>query len=62
MATQRPGKDSTEPSADLRTMAQLAFQMFVALAKEGFTEDQALRLVSAVMVKGVFQGGEGDDG
>lgn len=38
-----------EPSADLRTAASQLHQMFVALVQEGFTEQQALQVVAAIL-------------
>lgn len=38
-----------EPSADLRQMASILFQTFVALEAEGFTESQALALVGSLI-------------
>lgn len=43
----------TEPNADIRTMAKVAWQMFVALTDEGFEPDQALGLVRDILVAGV---------
>ena len=39
----------TEPSADLRQLASLWWQLFVALQNEGFTEAQALTIVGQVI-------------
>lgn len=41
--TMKPGY---EPSADSRMLARNLFDMFMALTMEGFTEDQALQLIS----------------
>jgi hypothetical protein len=38
-----------EPSADLRTFARMSYEMFVALAAEGFTEQQALTIIGQVI-------------
>jgi hypothetical protein len=42
-----------EPNADMRAMATNAFQMFLALVLEGFTESQALTLVASVLTAGI---------
>lgn len=39
-----------EPSADMRQAAIVARQMFLALVEQGFTEEQALKVVIATMV------------
>lgn len=38
-----------EPSADLRAFARMSYEMFVALAAEGFTERQALTIIGQVI-------------
>lgn len=38
-----------EPSADLRLMASAFMQMYVALTHEGFTENQALKIIGQVI-------------
>lgn len=45
-----------EPSADLRTAARAAREMYVALVHEGFTEDEALTILGHV-IKGATGGG-----
>jgi hypothetical protein len=35
----------TDPSADMRQLASTLWQMFVALNREGFTEQQALIII-----------------
>jgi len=39
----------TEPTADLRQMASLLRQTFIALVNEGFTEAQALKIVGEII-------------
>lgn len=38
-----------EPSSDLRQLASMLHQTFVALRAEGFTEDQALQIIAAML-------------
>jgi hypothetical protein len=38
-----------EPAADLRQLASVLFQTFVALTNEGFTEQQALIIVGQIL-------------
>lgn len=38
-----------EPSADLREAANYMRQWFIALTDQGFTEDQALRIISGAI-------------
>lgn len=38
--------DQTEPSAELREMASVLWQTYVALVGSGFTEQQALKIIS----------------
>lgn len=38
-----------EPHADMRQMANVYHQMFVALTQEGFTEQQALQIVGVII-------------
>jgi hypothetical protein len=38
-----------EPSADLRRMASLLHQTYIALVAEGFTEAQALQVIAAML-------------
>lgn len=45
-----------EPSADMREMANHCRQMYLALVEQGFTEDEALRLLS-VTLSAAFGGG-----
>jgi hypothetical protein len=47
----------TEPSADIRQAASALWQMYVALAMEGFTEAQALQVIGHVL-KGQMGGGQ----
>lgn len=44
--TMKPG---FEPSADARVLAKNLFDMFMAMTQEGFTEDQALSIISTVV-------------
>ena len=39
----------TEPSADLRELASVMWQTFVALVREGFTEQQALVIIGHIL-------------
>lgn len=39
----------TEPSADLRQLASMLWQMFIALRAEGFSETQALKVIGEVL-------------
>lgn len=43
------GKARTEPQAEMRQWANSLFQMYTALAQEGFTEDQSLTLLMQFM-------------
>jgi hypothetical protein len=38
-----------EPAADLRSLASMLHQMFVALQQEGFTEQQALVIIGQIL-------------
>lgn len=38
-----------EPSSDMRTMAHTLREFYVALLNEGFTEDEALTMVSTAI-------------
>lgn len=38
-----------EPTADLRTMAAMLRQTFVALTQEGFSEQQALAIIGQIL-------------
>ena len=49
------GNGPMEPSADMRSVAVNAFQLFLALTLEGFTEVQALSLVASVLTAGIPQ-------
>lgn len=40
---------TTEPSADLRQMASIMWQTFVAMTAEGFTEGQALVIIGQII-------------
>jgi hypothetical protein len=48
-----------EPSADLRNLASMLYQTFIALTNEGFTEQQAL-VISGQLLYANSGGGEGD--
>lgn len=39
----------TEPSADLRQLASILWQTYVALTTEGFSERQALRVIADLL-------------
>jgi hypothetical protein len=39
----------TEPAADLRAMASVLWQTYVALTAEGFNERQALRIIADML-------------
>jgi hypothetical protein len=43
------GGTPTEPSADLRQAASSMWQMYVALTNEGFSENQALKIIGSVI-------------
>lgn len=38
-----------EPNADMRLMAVMFYQMFIALQQEGFTEPQAMKIIGYVI-------------
>lgn len=40
----------TEPNAEMRTLATMMWQMYTALIDEGFTEKQALEILSNMLV------------
>ena len=48
--------DPTEPAADLRQMASMLWQTFIALQQEGFNEHQALVILGQVLAAAVQQG------
>jgi hypothetical protein len=48
-----------EPSADLRNLASMLYQTFIALTNEGFTEQQALVIIGQLLYAN-SGGGEGD--
>lgn len=39
----------TEPASDLRQLASFLYQTFVALTLEGFTEQQAFRIIAEII-------------
>lgn len=39
----------TEPSSDMRSYTKMLREMYVSLIAEGFTEDQAMHMVSVTM-------------
>lgn len=43
-------RDQTEPNADQRAAAANLWQMYVALTKEGFSEQQALVVLGQVLL------------
>lgn len=47
-----------EPSADLRTTANMLRQTFVALTNEGFTERQALVIIGQILAAYAPRGGQ----
>lgn len=55
MAERKP--TPTEPSAELRQMASMLWQTFVALTGEGFSEQQALVIIGQ-MLAGAQSGGD----
>lgn len=42
----------TEPSGDLRELASMLWQTYVALTSVGFSEDQALKIIAIVIRSG----------
>lgn len=46
-----------EPSADLRDLASILRQTYVALVEEGFTEDESLKVIGQLLVAN-SRGGE----
>lgn len=46
-------KAQTEPSADMRNLAKMYWEMFVALTLEGFSENQALKIIGEI-IAGTF--------
>lgn len=56
MAERKP--TPTEPSAELRQMASLFWQTFIALTGEGFNEHQALVIIGQMLAGA--QGGNSD--
>lgn len=55
------GQVKTEPSSDHRQMALYLRQMYVALLDSGFTEREALNIISTWWI-GIFKGlKEGDE-
>jgi hypothetical protein len=46
-----------EPTAELRQLASLLHQTFIALTNEGFTEQQALVIIGQILAANA--GGEG---
>lgn len=49
-----------EPSADMRQAARAAREMFLAMVEQGFTEDQAIKLVALAMGQAASGGSSGD--
>jgi len=49
-----------EPAANLRELASFYYQMYVALVAEGFTEQQALRIIGET-VRGIWGLAKGGD-
>jgi hypothetical protein len=50
-----------EPSADMRGASKAMFEMFTALKGEGFTENQALRLIAYFLRAGTEGNDDGRD-
>jgi hypothetical protein len=53
--------ENEEPAADLRGLAQVMRQQFVALVHEGFTEQQALTIIGVQMGTCIAYGQGGND-
>jgi len=45
----------TEPNADMRALANVCWQMYIALTDQGFDEKQALFIVSQAVTAGIFR-------
>jgi hypothetical protein len=41
----------TEPNAELRQMASFLWQTYVALTQEGFSEEQALKIIASIVTR-----------
>jgi hypothetical protein len=41
----------TQPNAELRQMASFLWQTYVALTQEGFSEDQALKIIASIVTR-----------
>lgn len=46
-----------EPAADLRSMANMLRQTFVALQSEGFSEQEALTIIGQILAASIYKGG-----
>ena len=42
-----------EPRSDFRTAASVARELFVSMVDAGFTEEQAMQVVLAILTRGV---------
>ena len=51
----KPDRHATEPDADQRVAARVFYTQFCAFVQEGFTEDQALKLIG-MMIMGAQSG------
>lgn len=50
----------TEPNADMRAMAALMWQMYTAMIDEGFTEDQAMTIISDMLCESLRNNNSND--
>lgn len=50
-----------EPSADMRSAARGAREMFLALLEQGFTEEQAVRMIAIMLGQAASGGGTSGD-
>jgi hypothetical protein len=46
-------RPKVEPNADMRQMATVAWQMYVSLTDIGFSKDEAMKLVSDILIAAV---------
>jgi hypothetical protein len=54
--------DGFEPPAETRVFAKMLRDMYVALQKEGFTQNEALRIIGQVIAGGFAANGGGQGG
>lgn len=52
-------RPKTEPNAELRQLASVMWQTYVALIDEGFTEQQALTIIGQMLAAGANGGTDG---